>query len=198
VQSGDQANPFRRPLTLGDWHFVFGLPVKPVEYTTSAANGGFALVGGYTDWREYEVALDQTRMVLQQFAAAGLNVAWGPPPWVFYSLMRHRNAVIVLTHAAKETETHDGAFEFQGKMVPFRRVVSKASPDFAGIVDICACEADAIQGPLKRRAPGCATKVAKRKLTLGFWVAYYAEFLRLFAPGPTTYYEAIMRARDLI
>ena len=80
-------------------------------------------------------------------------------------------------------------------MLPFRLIIGRVSPGFAGILDICACEADGIQEPLKLRAPGCASKVADRKLTLEFWTAYYGEFLQRFIEAPTTYYDAIMQMR---
>jgi hypothetical protein len=198
MNSADETNPFRRLLTLRDWYFCYGLPVTQDEYLASAANRGFALFGGYRDWHEYEAVLDRITGELRAFAAAGLRVAWGPRPWVFYSLLRARHAVILLTHARKATETQDGALEFRGEMAPFRLIVSKVSPSFAGILDICACKAHGIQDPLKRRAPGCATRVWDKELTLDVWMAYYTEFLRLFFEAPITYYDASIRADGLI
>jgi hypothetical protein len=198
MHPNDGGSPFRRPLTLRDWHFCYGLPVTPDGYLASAANGGFALVGGYRDWYEYEGALARIKGVLGAFARAGLHVAWGPRPWVFCSLLRRRHAVILLTHATRATETHDGTLEFRGEMVPFRMIVGKISPSFDGILDICACEAHGIQELVKRRAPGCVTKVADRKLTLDVWRAYYAEFLRLLFEAPISYYDATIRANTLI
>jgi hypothetical protein len=196
VHPTDATNPFRRPLTLRDWYFCYGLPVKPGEYLGSEANGGFALVAGYRDWHEYEVVLDRVKAMLRAFAASGLHVVWGPQSWIFCNLLRRRNAVILFTHAAKATEAHDGKLEFRGELVPFRLIVGKVSPGFAGILDICACEADGIQEPLKLRAPACASKVADRKLTLEFWMAYYGEFLQRFIEAPTTYYDSIMQMRS--
>jgi hypothetical protein len=195
VHSVDATNPLRRPLTLRDWYFCYGLPVKPGEYLESEANGGFALVGKYRDWHQYEIVLDRLRTMLGAFAACGLRVIWGPRPWVFCNLLRRRNAVILLTHAARATQTHDGKLEFRGQLLPFGKIVGKVSPDFAGILDICACEADGIQQPLKLRAPGCASKVADRKLTLEFWIVYYGEFLKRFIEAPKTYYDAITQTR---
>jgi hypothetical protein len=194
----DEANPFRRPLTLRDWHFVYGLPVKPDEYLASEANHGFGLFGGYRDWNEYEPTLHRIKAVLEPFAAAGLDLAWGPRPRTFCKLLQQRHAVILLTHAAKATETDDGALEFRGEKVPFGWIVRRVSSSFTGILDICACESDGIQNPLKGRAPGCATKVADKRLTVDVWIAYYAEFLRVFFEMPSTYYDAVMRARSLI
>jgi hypothetical protein len=194
----DEANPFRRPLTLRDWHFVYGLPVKPDEYLASEANHGFGVFGGYQGWNEYEPTLHDMKAVLEPFEAAGLDLAWGQRPQTFCKLLQQRNAVILLTHAAKATKTTEGALEFRGELVPFGWIVGRVSPSFTGILDICACESDGIQEPLKRRAPGCATKVADKPLHLDVWIAHYAEFLRLFFEKPTTYYDAIMRARSLI
>jgi len=200
MHPADGTNPFRRPLTLCDWHFAYGLPVRPGEYLTSEVCGGFAdqLVGGYQDWNEYEATLHRLQAVFSPFEAAGLNVALGPRPRIFCNLLQRQHAVILVTHARKATETDDGAIEFQGKMVPFRWIVGKVSRSFGGILDICACESEGIQEPLKRRAPGCATKVADKQLKLDMWIAYYAEFLRLFFEAPTTYYDAITQVRSLI
>jgi hypothetical protein len=198
VHPADASNPFRRPLTLRDWYFCYGLPVKAREYLKSEANGGFALVGGYRDWHEYEVVLDRVKAMLGAFATGGLRVVWGSQSWAFCNLLRRQNAVILLTHAAKATEARDGKLEFRGELVPFRLIVGKISPGFAGILDICACEADGIQEPLKLRAPGCASKVADRKLTLEFCIPYYGEFLKRFIEAPTTYYDAIMQMRSAI
>jgi len=199
MQPTDEANPFRRPLTLRDWHFVYGLPVKPEQWLASVANRGFGLLGGYhQDWNEYEPTLPRIKAILEPFEAAGLDVAWGPHPRTFCELLQQQHVVILLTHAAKATKTKDGALEFRGEMVPFGWIVGRVSPSFTGILDICACESDGIQEPLKRRAPGCATKVADKPLHLDMWIAYYAEFLRLFFEKPTTYYDAVMRARSLI
>jgi hypothetical protein len=197
MHSADEANPFRRLLTLRNWYLCYGLPVTSDEYLASAANGGFALYS-QLDWHEYEAVLDRIRRVLRAFAAEGLHVAWGPRPRVFCSLLRGRHAVILLTHARKAMETQDGALEFRGEMAPFQLIVGKVSPSFAGILEVCACKACGIQEPFKRRAPRCATRVMAQELTLDVWMAYYAEFLRLFFETPIIYYDASIRADALI
>jgi hypothetical protein len=198
MTNAEEANPYRRPLALGDWHFAYCLPVSQREFEISAANQGFAVAGGYNAWTDYAVALARAKAVLDPLAAAGLNLAWGPPAWVFLSMVRQRRGVILLTHAASPTPIREGMLEFRGKMETFQRIAGGVSSRFAGALIICACECESMQALVKRRAPECAIKVADRKLNLNVWLAYYDTFLRLFIGAPTTFYDAIMRAESML
>ncbi|MGO9263603.1 MAG: hypothetical protein ACLQBA_01755 [Candidatus Binataceae bacterium] len=193
----EEMNPFRQPLTLGDWYFVYCLPVSQHEFVVSQANGGFALpfVSGYKDWHAYSADLARTKTMLDAFAVHGLHVVLGAPRWVFLSTLRRRRAVILLTHA---TPKNGGGLEFCGKMETFTSVAGGVSPRFFGILEICACECKDIQPLIKQRAPGCISAVEDKKLHLGAWLFYYETFLRVFHTAPTTYYDAKMRARELI
>jgi len=193
----EETNSFRRPLTLDAWYFVYSLPVSQFEFHVSQANGGFALppVSGYVDWCAYSGDLARAKTMLDALAADGLHVVWGPPKWVFLSKLRRQRAVIVLTHA---TPKNGGALEFCGKMETFASVAGGVSPRFSGILEICACDCQDIQPMIKHRAPRCVSAVENTKLHLGAWLFYYKTFLRLFLTAPSTYYDAKIRARELI
>jgi hypothetical protein len=199
----DETNSFRRPLTLGDWYFVYSLPVSQHEFRVSQANGGFALplVSGYEDWCAYSADLARANTMLdalavdRPLAVDRLHVVWGPPKWVFLSTLRRKRAVILLTHGSPK---NGGALEFCGKMETFASVAGGVSPHFSGILEICACECQDIQPMIKQRARGCVIAVEESKLHLGAWLFYYKTFLRLFLSAPTTYYDAKIRAAELI
>ena len=114
---------------------------------------------------------------------------------MFLSTLRRRHAVIVLTHATPE---NGGALEFCGKMETFASVAGGVSPRFSGILEICACQCQGIQPLIKQRARGCVSAIEDAKLLLGAWLYYYDIFLRLFLRASTTYYDAKIRARELI
>jgi hypothetical protein len=190
----EEPNPYRRQLTLSDWHFAYCLPVSERQFERSAANRAYGL---YNEWDQYAVSLARAKAVLSPLSAAGLHVAWGPPAWVFPTLLRQQSAVVLLTHAVKASEPSQGVLEFCGDMVPFTRIADGVNTRFAGILDVCACECQGIRPLIKRRAPGCAVKIAETQLSLNLWLAYYDTFLRLFLGGPITYYDAIVRAREL-
>ena len=60
------------------------------------------------------MVLGRLKAMLGAFATCGPHVLWGPRPRVFCSLLRQRNAIVLLTHAAKVTETYDRKLEFRG------------------------------------------------------------------------------------
>lgn len=178
-----------KPLSLPDWHFVFGLPTNRRGFEKAAWAGEFVSHPAICEFPRYrEMVLDPfERMIGAMAGRGGIRLTRHASSRQFAAALQGQTAVMLFTHSSG---TH---FEFSDGMVPYGDILRKVPENFGGIVDLVACEPRPFLAALKRRAPAAAGRCVQRRLGVSSWLGYAAAFLMQFSREPTSYMVAALQ-----
>jgi hypothetical protein len=180
---------YRRPFSLHDWTFVYGLPVTRRQFRRS----DFCARPGFDYDRYQRVIFSALEEHILRWRANGLKAVLGASGADYARALHGDRPVILFTHCSANLKK----LEFRDGMIGFRSVVDRVAKDFRGLAEISACNPVGFDDLLRQRAPQCAVKIALQNLTARHWLLFYGFFLGQFALAPSSYAAAIHMAVNL-